>query len=270
VSVNPRVLVVDDDPLVLQTTAQYLTAKGFDVAVAADAVSAEACVREHLPDVVVADLIMPHTDGFAMMERIKRIAPDVEFLVISGYGRKEDAIKSLRMGSVDFFDKPAPLSELADACRRAYAKKLSRQSGSTDGGRGIIRELLRASTDDRERLLETVNFRLQKIVYPEIDQMAARYDDEDTRAGLLFIKELLEGIFAPSNPLSSHYGKLSPLEIKICNFLIQGKTSQEVANALNRSLDTIYDHQKRIRNRLGLTNSRESLATFLRGVKGSH
>src|SRR3712207_3290142 len=82
-----RVLVVDDDPGVLGLVAEMLRGDGYEVETAQNGVEALAKLREHEPDVVVTDLVMPVMDGLALIKacRATRHLADVPIVVLSAY-----------------------------------------------------------------------------------------------------------------------------------------------------------------------------------------
>lgn len=260
-----RVMVVDDDHLSLYFIAELLRQTGYEVALCASGWEALKLAPLFHPDVVMSDLVMPDMDGFALMGEIKKTSPDVEVIIITCQTDIHTSIKSFREGAVDFLIKPATSEEIIVAIKRSFEKYYAKKA--TNGGshmRTVIRGALESVDLERSRILENANMKLQKIIFPQIEQMEKVTDDENIKEGLQFIRELLDSIFSSSSAFPDNYSSLTPIETQICAYLMRGKSSQEIADALNRSLDTIYDHQKKIRNQLGLTNTRQSLGTFLR------
>jgi len=79
-----RVLVVDDDPLVLQTTAAIVRSFGFSVRTAEDGFVALKILREVLPDLILTDLRMPGMSGFELLSIVRRRFPHIPTIAISG------------------------------------------------------------------------------------------------------------------------------------------------------------------------------------------
>jgi len=79
-----RVLIVDDEPLVLETTAAIVRSFGFSVRVAEDGFVALQILREVLPDIIIADLRMPNMSGFELLSIIRRRFPHIPTIAISG------------------------------------------------------------------------------------------------------------------------------------------------------------------------------------------
>src|ERR1700735_1111300 len=79
-----RVLVVDDDPLILQTTAAVVQSFGFSVRTAEDGFAALTILRGVLPDIIIADLRMPSMSGFELLSIVRRRFPHIPTIAISG------------------------------------------------------------------------------------------------------------------------------------------------------------------------------------------
>lgn len=95
-----RILVVDDEPVVLETTAAILRSFGFSVRVAEDGFVALQILREVLPDIIIADLRMPNMSGFELLSIIRRRFPHIPTIAISG----EFILANMPLGLlVDYF-----------------------------------------------------------------------------------------------------------------------------------------------------------------------
>ncbi|HVG26654.1 MAG TPA: response regulator [Acidobacteriaceae bacterium] len=80
----PRVLIVDDEPLLLQTMTAILTASGFACRTAGDGFEALRLLRETPPEIIISDLRMPNMSGFELLSIIRRRFPQIAVIVISG------------------------------------------------------------------------------------------------------------------------------------------------------------------------------------------
>jgi CheY-like chemotaxis protein len=95
-----RVLVVDDDPLVLETTAAIVRSFGFSVRTAEDGFVALKILREVLPDIILSDLRMPRMSGFELLSIVRRRFPHIPTIAISG----EYILATMPLGLlVDYF-----------------------------------------------------------------------------------------------------------------------------------------------------------------------
>lgn len=100
------VLVVDDDHDVLAANARYLRLQGFEVAIADRAETAIERLREQEIDVVVTDLIMPEIDGLAFARQLRFLYPLTPIVFFSGQASVPDVVGAMRLGAVDFLEKP--------------------------------------------------------------------------------------------------------------------------------------------------------------------
>jgi len=106
------VMVVDDEKLSRETTAQQLRGAGYTALIAADAAAALALLERNSVDVVLADLRMPGTDGLALLDQIKQRFPAVEVLIMTAYATVESAVAAMHAGAADYLTKPFRFPEL--------------------------------------------------------------------------------------------------------------------------------------------------------------
>ncbi|GAA1799256.1 MULTISPECIES: response regulator [Leucobacter] len=106
-----RILIADDDPQILRALRITLTAKGYDVAVAADGAEAIGAAVDHRPDLVLLDLGMPNLDGVEVIQAIRGWS-EVPILVVSGRTDAGDKVEALDAGADDYVTKPFSIDEL--------------------------------------------------------------------------------------------------------------------------------------------------------------
>jgi len=100
------VLVVDDEPVVLQLFSRVLSEKGLRTRTASSAEEALKLLEEGGIACVLADKNMPGMDGIEMLRRVREAQPHCAFIVMTGYASTESAIEALRLGAVDYLQKP--------------------------------------------------------------------------------------------------------------------------------------------------------------------
>jgi CheY-like chemotaxis protein len=110
------VLVVDDEPIVLQVFSRLLNEKGLRTRTASNAEEALKLLEEGGIACVLADKNMPGMDGIEMLRRVREAQPHCAFIVMTGYASTESAIEALRLGAVDYLQKP--FDDLDDVARR--------------------------------------------------------------------------------------------------------------------------------------------------------
>ena len=116
-----RILVVDDDPQMLRYVRAALTEAGYAPVVTGKPEEVARLVTIHKPGLVLLDLLLPGTDGIALMERVPELT-DLPVIFISAYGRDETIVRALDAGAADYIVKPFSPSELTARIRAALRR----------------------------------------------------------------------------------------------------------------------------------------------------
>jgi len=104
---SPRILLVDDEPNIRKMVGALLQSEGFETAEAPNGAAALAAVERDTPDAVLLDLMMPGgPDGLATLEHLKRVAPHVPVVMMSGKASLTDAVRATKLGAFQFLEKP--------------------------------------------------------------------------------------------------------------------------------------------------------------------
>jgi len=109
-----KILLVDDDPLILRIVTQSLTASGYQVEAAASGVMAIALVQQNPPDLILLDVMMPEMDGYEVCQRLRQVRQGVSvpIIMLTAMDETESVIKGLRSGADDYVTKPFEIDEL--------------------------------------------------------------------------------------------------------------------------------------------------------------
>ncbi len=105
-SVSRKLLVIDDDTIVRQSIAAYLSDSGFEVREASSGKDGLAIFHDFSPEIVLSDLRMPEMSGMDVLREIHRVSPETPVIVISGVGVMTDVVQALRNGATDYLIKP--------------------------------------------------------------------------------------------------------------------------------------------------------------------
>ena len=124
-----RLLVVDDEPNILELLAISLRFAGFEVATAANGRDALAEARRIRPDLVVLDVMMPDMDGFAVVRRMRGEGSTAPVLFLTARDATEDKVTGLTVGGDDYVTKPFSLEEIVARIRAVLRR--------TAGGAGV-------------------------------------------------------------------------------------------------------------------------------------
>lgn len=107
------VLVVDDEPTIVEVLARYLERAGYRTRVAGDGVGALEAAANQRPDLVVLDLMLPGLDGLEVMRRLRDQTPErVAVILLTAKGEESDRVIGLRLGADDYVVKPFSPAEL--------------------------------------------------------------------------------------------------------------------------------------------------------------
>ena len=115
------VMIVDDHEMVRRGAGSYLEAQP-DITVVAQAESGEEAVRlaqEHIPDVVLMDLVMPGMDGVEATRRVKNASPRTQIIILTSFHQDEYIFPALQAGAISYLLKDVKATELLEAIRRA-------------------------------------------------------------------------------------------------------------------------------------------------------
>jgi response regulator RpfG family c-di-GMP phosphodiesterase len=119
-----RILVVDDDPIVLELLVKVLQSAGHEVTPAESGTRALEIFRADPRDVVVTDILMPGISGLDVLQSVRQVSPGTEVIVVTAFASLDNAIQALRHGAYDFISKPLDdLRVLERVVERALEKR---------------------------------------------------------------------------------------------------------------------------------------------------
>jgi two-component system OmpR family response regulator len=127
-----RILVVDDEPNIVELLSVSLRFQGFEVHTASSGPAALDRAREVHPDAVILDVMMPGMDGFGVLRRLRADGIDAPALFLTARDRLEDKITGLTLGGDDYVTKPFSLEEVV-ARLRVILRRAGKTAGTDDG-----------------------------------------------------------------------------------------------------------------------------------------
>ena len=120
--------MIDDDPGVRDSMARMLRGAGFSVEIAASGEEGVAAAKGNVYDVILSDLRMPGISGLEVLQRLRDLRVDSAFIVMTGFGTIDTAVEAMKLGAVDFVQKPFLRDELLLRVRSAAERRgLARQ-----------------------------------------------------------------------------------------------------------------------------------------------
>ena len=118
-----RILLVDDDPIVLDSLGDLLRLEGHDVTGAQTIQRAMTCLQASRYDLVITDINMPVSDGMELLRHAKAADEDLAVILITGYGTISSAIEAIKLGAYDYLTKPIGDDDVLLVVQRALARQ---------------------------------------------------------------------------------------------------------------------------------------------------
>jgi len=130
--VRNRILVVDDDPLIRGSLYELLRSQRFEVEMASDGAEAIDHLKRRPFNLVIADLKMPTIDGMSLLAHLRTQYPDINVVLITGFGSINSAVEAIRQGAFDYLTKPIQPEELEATIQRALTQSLPMDEAGGD------------------------------------------------------------------------------------------------------------------------------------------
>lgn len=202
-----RLLIVDDEPIILEGLQKIIDWERFGfnvVAVASDGESAFEKARQYLPDVIITDIVMNFMDGLDLIKAVKQVKDDVSFVVMSAYQEFEYAKEACNLGVYSYLSKPIEKEELLKIMLSLKDKILQERS---------IREKMENITE----LIKEDHLLLIDQFVKRIFNNKAGQNEIDSKSRLLNINFDNKDIFAVAiikiNTLAEEIVLRTPLEV---------------------------------------------------------
>ncbi|MFH1981349.1 MAG: response regulator [Pseudomonadota bacterium] len=121
---SEKILLVDDEKDFLDVMSERIEARGMEVSTADSAQKALEQVATGGFDAIILDLMMPGMDGLQTLKAIKEKNPDLQVILLTGHATVEKGIEAMKLGAMDFVEKPADLDKLTGIIKKAHARKM--------------------------------------------------------------------------------------------------------------------------------------------------
>lgn len=116
---KPRILLVDDEPDIIQLLSQILSSEGYDILTAPDGDRAVEILDRERVDATLLDILMPNRNGMSVLRHIRDHHPTIKTIMLTGYIDLQYAMEAKKMGAVDYISKPYKLETILSTLERA-------------------------------------------------------------------------------------------------------------------------------------------------------
>ncbi len=121
---NERVLLIDDEQDFMDVLAERMRDRGMEVSTTTSPLEAVDLTEEKSFDAIILDLMMPEMDGLETLERLREKNPDLQIILLTGHATIEKGIEAMKLGAMDFLEKPIDIQTLNEKIKEAHAHKM--------------------------------------------------------------------------------------------------------------------------------------------------
>ena len=158
-----NILLVDDEPDMRDALTAALRREGFCISTAANGVEALEKVPGQLFDLIITDVRMPRMGGLALLQELRRTSVSIPVVMMTGYGRIEDAVEAMKAGAFDYLLKPFSLEDLKAVVTKALASRHAPSKPTPEPLRHEEQEYLEADPHV-ERPIVTQDARMLQVI----------------------------------------------------------------------------------------------------------
>ena len=208
---KPRILVADDEANIRKTLSLVLESAGYQVDVARDGEEALGSARDCHPDIALIDLHMPKLEGLNVLGELRTLSPKTAVVIITAYGTTSNAVEAMKLGAVDFVEKPFDPKMIAVLAEEILFRKKIGASGSFDDLMHLA-ELAR----EREARLEArayLKTAMTRVVnrpepYCQLGELAEQDGDQKQAVQNYYMAVSAERSYAPAADALKRLGKI--------------------------------------------------------------
>ena len=197
-----KILVIDDEPSIVNLVTAYLKPEGYEVYTAADGNAGLKTARAYKPDLVVLDLMLPGKDGIEVLSELRRES-NVYVILLTAKNEETDKIVGLSVGADDYLTKPFSPRELV-ARIKAALRRLQPGPGAGTEGKILAFRHVRIDTGARQVSLDGQPVELTAVEFDLLKTLA------ENRGRVLTREQLLENVWG-----GAYYGEMRVVDVHL-------------------------------------------------------
>jgi two-component system alkaline phosphatase synthesis response regulator PhoP len=197
-----KILVIDDEPSIVNLVTAYLKPEGYEVYTAADGNSGLKAARAYKPDLIVLDLMLPGKDGFEVLSQLRRQS-NVYVILLTAKTEETDKIVGLSVGADDYVTKPFSPRELV-ARIKAALRRLQPGIGTDSEGTILAFRHVRIDTDGHQVRVDENLIELTAIEFELLKKLA------ENRGRVLSREQLLEAVWG-----DTYFGEIRVVDVHL-------------------------------------------------------
>jgi DNA-binding NtrC family response regulator len=129
-----KIVVIDDEPSVLESFKMILKIKDYDVTTFSDGPSALAVVKPGMFDMAFIDLKLPGMDGITILKKLKQIDSELEVVIVTAYATESSHANAITLGALEYLRKPFLMEEIYELVERALRRRRTKGTKKEEGG----------------------------------------------------------------------------------------------------------------------------------------
>jgi two-component system, OmpR family, alkaline phosphatase synthesis response regulator PhoP len=197
-----KILVIDDEPAIVNLVTAYLRPEGYEINTAADGTAGLKAARAFKPDLIILDLMLPGLDGIEVLSRLRRES-DVYVIMLTARSDETDKIVGLSVGADDYVTKPFSPRELVARVKAALRRLQSTTATSVD--RGVLSfKHVHIDTGAHQVRVDDVPVELTSIEFDILCALA------ENRGRVLSREQLLEKIWG-----AEYFGEMRVVDVHL-------------------------------------------------------
>ncbi len=138
---DDKILLVDDEEDFIQVLSERMESRGMTVVTAESGPTAIRKAEAEDFDAVILDMLMPGMDGIETLKHLLQVNPDLQIIMLTGHATLQKGIEAVKLGALDFLEKPADIKKLIETIKKAKVKKMVLKEKQSEEK---IREILKS------------------------------------------------------------------------------------------------------------------------------